>query len=315
MNTRKRTKPMFESALMIAIAIVLIFSGMYVPFLGFAVILLPVPFVIIGVRHGLRYNIISLVAAMILISTFQGLLITLAIFIVVGFSSLAMAYTIKRNYSFNRIIFFSVVSSLIALLLIVAVLFSFSDFDIAQQFEEAVKMNNEMNREFFMRLGIEENQLDETMKIQTLAMERMLILVPSIMFFAVSINTLINYGVTASILRRSSHYIQKPTKLSYFRLPQNILTGTMVVVVLTYIMKLVKFVKFDALLLNVIAIFSMIYLIQGLAVVSYFIEKRGVKKVLRRIILVFLFLIPTIANILPYVGLFDIMFNIRKLES
>jgi len=315
LNTRKKTSAMVESAFMTAIAVVLAFAGIYIPFLGFATILLPVPFIIIGVKHGLRYNLISLAAAGILTSFLSDILMALGMVIIVGFGSVVMTYSIRKKYSFNRIIFSATISSLVGLLIIITVVSSFGGVSITERFEEAIELSNEINRDFFSRMGLDSQQLDEAMEKQAVTMDRMLMIIPVIMISAFAMNALINYVVAAAILRRMNYYIEKPTKLSYFRLPENFFVGTIIIMALTFIMRYIKFIKFDSLVLNIIVIFSMIYLVQGLAVVSYFIEKRGVKNALRRTILVFLFLIPAVSNMLPYLGLFDIILNIRKLES
>lgn len=315
MNTRKGTRAMVESALMVAIATVLAFAGMYIPFLGFATILLPVPFIIIGVKHGLRYNLIALVAAGVLTTIFLDLLTALGIVLIVGFGSAAMTYTIRKKYSFNKIILSSTVAFLAAILIIITLVSSFGGVSLTDRLEEAVKLSNEINKDFFSSMGFDSQQLDEAMEKQSLAMDRMLMIVPILVISAFAINAFLNYVVSAAILRRMNYYIEKPTKLSYFRLPENFFVGTIIIIVLTFIMKYIKFIKFDSLVLNIIVLFSMIYLVQGLAVVSYFVEKRGAKNALRRIILVFVFLIPFISNVLPYIGLCDSIFNIRKLES
>lgn len=315
MNTRKGSSAMVESALMVTIAIVLAFAGMYMPFLGFASTLIPVPFIIIGVKHGLKYNITAVVAASILISIFSDILTASGMIVMVGFISTAMSYMIRKKYSFNRVIFFSTLSSIVALIIIVAIVFSFGGVNIPERFEEAVKLSNEINKDVFTKLGLDSEQLEEGMKQQAMLMDRMLMLIPVIIVCALTMNVLINYVLVAGILRRMKHYIERPTKLSYFRLPQNFFMGTIVIMVLTYFIQFVEFVKYDALVVNIVTIFSIIYLVQGLAVLSYFIEKRGIKNALRRTILVLVFLMPVFSSLLPYVGLVDVVLNIRKLEN
>tara|TARA_B100000965_G_C19232294_1_gene600662 strand:- start:271 stop:672 length:402 start_codon:yes stop_codon:yes gene_type:complete len=127
--------------------------------------------------------------------------------------------------------------------------------------------------------------------------------------------TYINYLTSGIILRRIGFSVPKPRRFAYFRLPKNFMMGALVIVILTYLTTRFSLVKSDALNANIVYLFQIIFIALGLSVVSFFLEKRGIGKVLRRVILVFILLNPIFNLILFFVGLADAMMNIRKLEN
>lgn len=142
-----------------------------------------------------------------------------------------------------------------------------------------------------------------------------LLVFPSSIIIASVATTYVNYIVSGTILRRIGFSIDKPNKLSYFRLPANFMMGSLVIVILTYLVNRFNIVNSVALNFNMMLLFQEIFTLQGLAVASFFLQKNNLGNGLRRTILVFIYLIPITKGFSFFIGLFDVVLNIRKLES
>ncbi|RKD22214.1 Uncharacterized conserved protein YybS, DUF2232 family [Caminicella sporogenes DSM 14501] len=315
MNRQNKTKSMVESALFAAIAVVFALAGIYLPLFAYALILLPVPFIIIGAKHGIKYNILSVLAASIIIGSMTEPLKALFIIVVVGFNSVVVGYMIEKKFSAGKTIFYGSIASIMASIISLTLLSYISGVNIIQTIEESFKMSNDLYNALLKNIAANPSKIEEVKKSLEYAQNMAIMLVPSSVIFSSIIITYINYIISGAVLRRMGYYIAKPRKFSQFRLPKNILMGTVIILVSTYLVRNLKTIDFETLFANVLYIFFIIYFVEGLSVIWFFLEKRNIGKGLRVFITIILLSIPSMAMIIMFIGLADIIINIRKIES
>lgn len=306
---------MVESALITAIAVVFTMAGTYIPFLGILLMFLPMPFIVIGAKNGVKFSAISLVVAAIMIGTFTGPLRAILFIVTAGLSSIVIVYMIQKKYSFNLIFIFGSIASLVSIIISFALLPKLIGFEFVELTENTFNQLKEMYKGIFEMSGTDAEKTKEILTALDQFKDLYLLIIPLGMIVSSVFTTYINYIVSGSILRRIGLNIEKPKKFSYFRLPTNFMMGTLVIVILTYVTNKFNIVNSTALNANIMLLFQVVFIMQGLAVLSFLIEKKGIRDAFRRIILVFVLLIQFFSLLLFFVGLFDAIFNIRKLES
>lgn len=315
MNTRKKTSAMVESALITAIAVVFALAGIYIPFLTILLTFLLVPFTIIGAKNGLRYSILSLVVATLMLGGFMDPLRAIAFFVVAGLSSIVMGYMIRKKYSSGSTVIFGSIALVIAFMISFALMPKIIGYGPIEMLEEVFKQSREMYEGLIAMSGVETEMVEEMLTRMDQMESLYLLIFPASIIMSSVVITYINYITSGIILRRIGFSVPKPRSFAYFRLPRNFMMGALVIVILTYLTSRFSLVKSDALNANIVYLFQIIFIVLGLSVVSFFLEKRGIGKVLRRVILVFILLNPIFSLVLFFVGLADAMMNIRKLEN
>ncbi len=315
MNSHDRTRAMVESSLITAIAVILTLAGIYIPLLGYALIFLPVPFIIIGVRHGIKYNVLSVVVASIIIGILTEPLRAIFISVIGGFSAVTMGYSIEKKYGFKKTLFFGVIASIMASIVSFTLMSYFAGINVKEMLEQSFTLGSQINQSIYKSLGSNPDELDEMNKVMENMKNMLIMLLPSSIIFGSAMFAYLNYIVSGSILKRMGKPIEKPERFSYLRLPRNILMGSFIILALTFVLGQWKAVNFETLFANVLYLFFTVYLIQGLAVASYYMERRGLSKGPRIIIIILVLIIPSASYILMFTGLFDVVFNIRKLEK
>jgi len=313
LNSHDRTKAMVESALITALAVVFALAGIYIPLLGYALFFLPVPFIIIGAKHGIKYNILAIIAASVIIGSMTEPLRALFIIIVVGFNSVVIGYMVEKNQPVGRTMFFGSIASIVASILSIAFVSYLANANVVKMIEDTFTISNEIYESLFKNMGSDPEKIQEAKQLIDHAKNMAIMLLPSSVIFASVAATYINYLASGAILRRMGYTINKPKRFSYFRLPKNILMGTGIILILTYFIKSMNIVDYETLFSNVLYIFFIVYLIQGLAVTSFFMEKKGIGRAVKIIIIFIILTIPSAAMILMFLGLADVVFNIRKL--
>lgn len=315
MSERNKTRAMIESALITAIAVIFALAVIYIPFVGMLTMFLPVPFIIIGVKNGLRYTILSLVAATFIIGVFTGLFSAVLMLITAWLVSIVLAYMIEKKYQFRSIIFFGSIASIASIIISLALMPKIFGFGPLEMIEQSFVEMVEMYTGLLEGSAIDEKKVEQVIDSLKMMKEFILIIFPSTIIMISVITTYVNYLVSGVILRKIGFAIEKQKKFGHFRLPPNFMMGALIIVGLTYLSSSFNIVKSDALNANIVYLFQYVFIILGLAVVSFFLEKRRIGNILRRVILVFILLIPSASLILFFIGLFDAIFNIRKLGT
>ncbi|SKC88320.1 YybS family protein [Maledivibacter halophilus] len=311
MDGKKKTSSMVGSALITAIAVIFTLAGTYIPFLGILLIFLPAPFIIIGVKNGMRYSVISLIVASIMIGIFTGPLKAVLFIVTAGLSSIVIVYMVEKKYSFNLIFLFGSIASVISIIISLALMPKFIGIGFVELMEKTIDQTRQIYNNFFEMAGTDFEQKEEILSM----LDVYLIIIPFLIIVSSAFTTYVNYVASGAVLRRMGLTIEKPRKFSYFKLPTNFVMGAFVIVILTYITNKFDIINSDALNFNIGLLFEVVFIMLGLAVVSFFIEKKGIKDTFRRIILVFILLTRFFNVLLFLVGVIDAIFNIRKLES
>lgn len=138
---------------------------------------------------------------------------------------------------------------------------------------------------------------------------------PTILLLLSLIISYANYYISVVLIGKLGVVVKMP-RFSNFKLPSNIMYGTFAMLTGVYLLKFLKVDSYEAILINVVALISFMFVIQGLSVIDYLLIKAkmiiGVRILLLMIITVFIAPLVTIITIL---GLIDTLFDIRKLRK
>ncbi len=309
----RRVKPMVEGGILAAIAVAMSLISMYVPIIGsFMALILPLPIIVLVVRHGVRWGIMSTIIAGVLISMLISPLQAISIVVVCGFIGVVLGYTYRKGYSAVRCLTIGSVSAVASILVVFAVsllLINVNPMNIQmdmmqQAFEESLAV--------YRGSGMSETEIaDIAGKFQT-GLDTVKQLVPVTVVLAGLFETYINFIVAGVVLRRVGHtniVIMPPFK--EWKLPWGI--------VYIYAFSLIGMYwgsshEIQVLLqtsMNFNMFASILAFIQGLALLFYTADRYQLSNFLRGIILI-LILTSGLFQVVALIGLFDIIFDYRK---
>ncbi|ABR50837.1 membrane protein-like protein [Alkaliphilus metalliredigens QYMF] len=308
MNNVTSKKALIESALIASITAFFGIVGVYIPVLSVLLVLLPVPFMVLAVRHSTRYAALSLLLTSLLIGFLTSLLYPLFILLLVGPLALLMGYYIKRNREPFQVMALGSGASIISIFIAIQIISLVSGFNVMSQvnlmlpevLEHQMDMLREMN---FSRVAITE------------AFNYMVMILPGLMMIQVFIGAFINYYLTISILRRFRVETYELPSFSHFKLPHNIVLGTFIIFVLSLLTTYIEGIYHTSLIANVTLLFVFIFFLQGISFVSYLIKKTRINRTVRIIIIVLIVLISPLLTVVSIMGVIDAMLDIRKLRK
>lgn len=135
-------------------------------------------------------------------------------------------------------------------------------------------------------------------------------------------STLIIYGlslpyislvIAGRALLKRGIVIFQPASFFLFKLPPNIVPGTVVTFIGFLLLKSFMGDLGSVVLVNLIAIFSFLFLIQGLSVVDFWITSKGGKRMVKVLAVTFCIIMPLLNITVIIIGFIDSAFNLRKI--
>ncbi|HKM38809.1 MAG TPA: DUF2232 domain-containing protein, partial [bacterium] len=165
------------------------------------------------------------------------------------------------------------------------------------------------------RLGIGNEVLEQMEDTLSQSLSMMRYLMPMAMVVGSLILAIINFLLSRSILARLGITYPGFPPFSSWKLPRTVAMGYLAGVLFVIASHYTRQEVFQHIGMNIQAIFQLALLIQGLAVAWHFMEVYRLAKALRIAVVAFAFIAPVLGQILFFIGLSDLFFDLRRLAS
>ena len=303
-----------ENALVILMMSLYIVYGIYyVPLL---IIFIPVPFVVLGMRNGLKNNIISMGITSLIIGLVLDIPSALVLLLIFGPLSIALNYSIKKRKKTWDIIVISTAAFFLSLLIITSLGRFSAELGSLGSLGESEEIWTEMmtiQTERFKEIGMTNTQVFENLEMLEAAYKYVLIVLPSILVITSFLISISNYLLSTAILRRMGYGLVNKPRLSRFKLPENIIMGSGIMFISAIIMGWLNMPYHNALLLNISLLVGFVFFLQGLGVIDFLLIKLKVKTVFRVLLLFVSVVFVPMGGMLFFIGMFDSVFDMRKI--
>lgn len=284
-----------------------VISGIYIPILSLLIFLLPVPLMVLAARQGARYAFFSLIIVSLLIGTLLGIIYSIPILVIFGPMTLVMSYFIRRKHESFVAIGLGAAATALSVFLLMQLVSMAGGFNIVDEISEIIRETLELNSQLFKNTNLGVVNTEEILNY-------FLLMIPGLIIVQSIVGAFINYYLTISILRRLRFNDYPLPGFSELRLPGNAALGFLVIFILTYMTKYIKGINYHAMVVNIGYIFVTIFLLQGMAVVNYFLKKVNANKAVRGILLFLIIIIFPLLVLTLTIGLIDSLFDIRKIK-
>jgi uncharacterized protein YybS (DUF2232 family) len=305
------TRMSVQVLVLVALTVTLFAAAGYVPVLGVIVSLLaPTPLILVALRRGLRVGLLALGLSALSLALLLGGLQSIIFFAEYGVMALTMAEAIRRRWSVEKVLLVATAVPLAATALVMAGLFSSADVDLSamrQHFER------ELSRTLPQYLAEEGGEVDGDLRtyIQE-ALTVVVRLLPSLFIISTAAGALINYSVVRLLWRRMEDQTLFPDlQLGQWKAPEFCVW----VLIAGGLCSFMPLPSLRLVGLNVLLLVSLVYLIQGLCVMVFYLHKASVHSLFRGIAYLFLVIQPLLLLGVAAFGLFDLWFDFRRLSN
>ena len=294
----------------VILAIILILISLNISQLRLLLLLIPVPFALIGTLSNLTNSIASLIIIFLALAYMIKPIQAMDIFInsiVPGLIIGIIAKKVIREKDSNKYepIF---MGSIVFIIAIIAYYFMYKyvfKIDILNEFLQILDKGLESQKDVLKSAGNELLKSDTFRKI-----------IPSVLFFRSMILSIIIYLIEIFLLRRMKYDDLSEIKFKNFYLPGNAIVISFVLYLLVMGISYMKTPLYtDAIFLNLQIVFNFMFIIQGIAVCLYFINKwlkQGIdKKLFIGVLCVSIFGMTGIS----FIGMIDSILDFRKIRE
>ncbi|HCA41292.1 MAG TPA: DUF2232 domain-containing protein [Aminobacterium sp.] len=309
------TRSLVESSLLVGLAVVLFLAAQFLPVVGIAFsFLCPAPLVVMGLRHDLKKSILGAGVAAVLIMFFMGPIGALFFILGFGILGIGLGYLSKRLDHGVEILLYGILISLgskLVLMVVASKVMGMNPFSI-----DPVEIENTMNKvfEFYAGKGLSPETI-ESMKQQMMVTLKMLPMVfPAILTLAASVDCYLSYVISRAVIHRiGSGTLPSLPSFDQWRFPKSIFWAFVVSIVFSLVgIQLGQSSLVFRVGMNLKLLVNMLFLLQGLSVIWYYLSLRGVGKVLRWIVIIFVMFIPFLSTVALGIGIGDMWFDFRS---
>ncbi|KRQ85969.1 hypothetical protein ABG79_02273 [Caloramator mitchellensis] len=306
------TKSLIESSLLTAIAVVLILISIYIPvFYYIGLFMWPLPLALVQIKHGYKYSITSLVATTIIILLFTDPYTAFGFAITNGLLGIALGYMIKKRANVFTMIFVMVIINIISLTASIKLFGLIAGQDYIKMAFEELYRSLDTAKNMYSKMGIPKETTEAIFK-SIPPRETMMMLIPTALIFHGILSSVITYFFAKKIYSRFGIKLEDIPKFSNWYIPAKFALTLMLLILLGYLAAYMRLNRGEAILLNAMYLMMFVFTINGLAALSFYLEKRGLAKSLRLLIMFFVF--TSFGNLLFIVGIIDYSLNLRKLD-
>jgi len=308
------TKSIVEGAFLAAITAVLFIISIYIPLLGTLVsFLCPLPIIILCLRHSVKFAIISTFISGILVTILAGPLQGLMVLLGFGILGLTLGFSIKKELSLTDIVIIGSIASLVSKGLILLIGFWILDLNtVLFDIEELDKIITQ-SLNFYSNMGLSPEQLVLMKESLTQTINIVRIVFPGMIILASIFDTILNYWVARIILRRFGYKLANFTSFSNWRAPKSFFWSYLLGMVLIILGTTYKLPLLNKIGINVQVFFAVVFLIYGLSLTGFILERFKIKNFLKWVIYILVCFQPFLSQIVTWAAMLDIWIDFRRL--
>lgn len=313
LNLGEKTTQITEAALITTFMTLLVIIG----YSMFPVIILlyPVPFIIIGVKHKTKYNIYSIIASSILIGILIDIFTGILIFLVFGLISITITYMINKKYRPQQILIGGTIAAIVTTLLAVVIFGYITGVSFFTQFSTSLTENMKLQLNALKEMKLSSQEFSMLKEVLMATVEYVIIIVPASLIISSIFIVYINYWMATAILKRLGYKTVEVPRFMYFNLPSNIIMGSMVIIIAALIVRYMKLFYYETIFINTLIIIFFVFLMQGLSVVIFLMNKRNMHKITKAILIFLIIINVPLSLIITFIGLLDVILDFRKLKK
>ncbi len=308
-----RTRALTEGAMLAAITVLFALIGAYV---GFITIIIPVPLGLLVYRHGLRNGIIvSLTSAFLAALTLSSVFVAIEL-VTIGVLGVALGIALREKFGFVQLVIVGVGASIVATLMQIFAYSLIFGHNLFEMYLEVWEQSSEHWFSVWEGLGLSEEMLAQYELVLGAIPETLRLLFPIILVGMGLMRTMANLFVMRIVLKRLGETLPWFPPFAQWRWPWYFVYGFILGRLFSIIALYVPGNIWQLVGFNLDVFFLYAFFIQGLAITWFYMEKYKIHKIVRVILILFLFQPGSILLLfIALAGILDTWFNFRKLKT
>lgn len=196
----RKTSAMVESGIMAAIAIVMALISMYVPVAGaFVNFVWPLPIIICGMRHGLKWSLMSLIVAGIIIAIVISPINAFFLVAIFGLMGIILGECMRRRLPPMKLMFFGSIGAVLALIINVVLSFAVLGINPIEMMFTSFNQSLTELAVYYREQGMSEADIKTAVQGYADLLSMMRIIMPGAFLVSAPVLAFINYWAAKKI--------------------------------------------------------------------------------------------------------------------
>ncbi len=313
---QNNTRPTVEAGVMSAVAIVLSLISTYVPVIGaFVTLLWPVPIILLGVRHGIRWSALATVASGLLSAILIQPLAAAKIIVAYALVGLVFGHAFRARFGPFKTIIWGSVACLISNLALMGLTFVVVGINPLNFQSET--MNQAMVQAFdiYRSIGVPEAtiaQFEGQLKTSLIIFQ---LLLPSMLALSAIFAGYLNFILARAVLRRLGHYTPAFPPFKEWSLPRTFLYFAVFTIAAVFAGHFSHNELIYKIGLNLLTATAFFLFGQGMALFYYLADKYNLSRLMRNIILIMIFFNAILTIVIIIAGAYDLDIDYRQVQT
>ncbi|MGO4889040.1 YybS family protein [Anaerobacillus sp. MEB173] len=304
----RETRKLTEGAIIAALFAIILFLTLYVPIVGSIVIwLLPIPFIIYVLRHGLKSGL-SLLVVTFFVSFIIGGVIVLPLTFLFGTGGIVVGELYRRKKNAFTVLLGGSLTYMANLILYFAGSIVLFDIHPIRAIQEMMLQSVQTAEN--MLIGIGQENTDQLESFITL-IERIDDLTPSMIILTGVTFALIIQLIAKIVVTRLGHDVEGFKPFRNWMFPKSFLWYYLIVT-LFVIFGVEEGTSLYLIVWNLFPILELIMTIQGLSLIFFYCHHKQIAKALPISIVIAGFIFPFVLYLVRILGIIDLGFDLRK---
>lgn len=317
-----RVLSLIESALAAGLTVVLVLLGLNLPSMQVVISFIwSIPLILLAIRYNLRVAALSAVAAFVLTLFYTDAIKAIIVFIQLVPLGLVYGYLIKARAKVGSIILWGSLTALISLFFVSVLGFIFFGFSPSNWIEEMQRDMQHIieNYGYEGLLNGTGTGREKGVEIEATLrgfFESLMLLTPGMLVVGTIFSALLNFFIARFVLLRLNIKVPSIPPFRHWRLPWYFIWGVIAGLVLWLLGDYWELSLLKTAGQNVLYIYFPFVIIIGCAVVIYFAARWKIPTPLKIMLgIIALLYLPYTLMVVTLLGLFDMVFNYRKLSE
>lgn len=308
-----RITPLTERWLLTALSVVLALMSVYLPFIGFLLILLwPLPLLVLVVRHGMRWGILAALAAGVLMGLIVEPLLALRLVVAFAPAGLLLGWAFTKRLSAVQSFLLTNMASFAGMVAAMGLwLFVMGVNPLTEQVNP-LQSSVDTTLQLYEGMGMSEEALAKSREDIAQGLQMLNYLFPLVLIMMGMIYGSVAYIAGCKVLKRLGHDVPQLPPVHEWHLPQAFLYLFGFALVGLYWGGTRQIMWLYQISLNANALAIMAGLVQGLVLMHCLFRHFKVSLLLRIVFYVFILMNPFLAQVVAMTGLIDMIFDYRQ---
>ena len=304
-----QARPITEGGMLVAVSAAIALLSMYVPYVN---LLWPMPIALLGVRHGMRWGVMTAVCGALAVGVVMSVVQGLFLFLSGGLVGIVLGECLKREMSAGRLLAITTGTALVSNLVLIGAAILVMDIDLIEidaKMGEAV-LAAVTDAAPFLGLEATDTAALEQMSAEFRRMYMMML--PSGLFFYSLFTAVLNFAFLQPIMRRMQMAVPRFSPFESWRMPGWVLYLFVLSLVGTYWGNKWELMMMIAAAENVHMLTSTALLVNGISLLRYTANRNKLLGRLYWFVIVLAIISPFAVISLMVFGGLDILMNYRK---